>query len=76
MARRDCPRCEGCGFIADTEKGEPWKHWMNLPPGSDLSVRLGLVKPILCPECGGPENKPQKVTCNRTLLGLPDEEKT
>lgn len=48
-----CERCNGCGKIADTENGEPWESWANLPPGSDLAVRLGFVRPIQCPDCGG-----------------------
>ena len=50
---KECPRCLGCGRIADSEEGEPWEMWEALPPGSNLAVRLGLVKPITCPECDG-----------------------
>lgn len=46
-----CPRCDGCGQIADTEDGEPWIAWTSLPPGSDLAVRLGQIRPIPCPDC-------------------------
>lgn len=48
-----CSRCDGCGQIANNADGDPWTAWSELPPGSDLSVRLGLVKPISCPSCGG-----------------------
>jgi hypothetical protein len=48
-----CRKCDGCGQIASSEDGEPWTVWQNLPPGSDAAVRLGLVKPIPCPGCGG-----------------------
>lgn len=51
--RRLCTRCDGCGCIADSKDGEPWTAWENLPPGSDAAVRLGLVRPIPCPACGG-----------------------
>jgi hypothetical protein len=27
--------------------------WEDLPPGSDIAVRIGLVVPIPCPDCGG-----------------------
>jgi hypothetical protein len=47
-----CERCEGCGKIADSDDGEPWTFWANLPPGSDAAVKLGLVNPIPCPDCG------------------------
>jgi len=49
----NCPKCEGCGQIADTDDQDPWTFWSELPPGSDLAVRLGIVKPIPCPLCGG-----------------------
>lgn len=50
-SRVPCGRCEGCGQIADSEDGEPWTTWAELPPGADLAVRMGLVKPIPCPVC-------------------------
>lgn len=55
-----CDRCDGCGQIAcneEGEKGEPWSAWEELPPGSDLAVKLGLVWPIPCPTCGGSGGK-------------------
>lgn len=48
-----CPRCRGCGKIADCGDGEPWTVWEELPPGSDLAVQAGIVKPITCPDCDG-----------------------
>lgn len=48
-----CQRCLGCGKVANTDDGESWLHWLNLPPGSDLAVRMGLVAPMPCPDCGG-----------------------
>lgn len=48
-----CPRCEGCGQLASTPGREPWTAWENLPPGSDLAVVAGIVKPIPCDECDG-----------------------
>lgn len=48
-----CDKCDGCGQIADSEDHEPWTAWANLPPGSDIAVKMGLVKPITCPKCGG-----------------------
>lgn len=53
MADLPCTRCDGCGRIADSEDGEPWTDWSSLPPGADLAVRAGIVKPIPCEECGG-----------------------
>lgn len=52
-ATRPCLRCEGTGQIANTDDGEPWSVWEQLPPGSDLAVRAGLVRPITCPGCRG-----------------------
>lgn len=48
-----CERCDGCGQIADSDDGEPWTDWTSLPPPSDLAVRMGIVKPIPCPDCSG-----------------------
>lgn len=46
-----CSRCDGCGQIDDGDEGAPWTAWTSLPPGSDIAVRLGIVKPIPCPSC-------------------------
>lgn len=48
-----CPKCEGCKQIANDEEGSPWSRWANLPPGSDVAVKAGIVKPIDCPVCDG-----------------------
>lgn len=48
-----CPRCEGCGQLADTDDREPWTAWESLPPGADLAVKAGLVKPVPCDQCDG-----------------------
>jgi len=50
---RECSRCSGCGEIANDDDGTPWKYWAELPPGSDLAVKAGIVSPIECPECHG-----------------------
>ena len=50
-SKDECRRCEGCGQIANSDEGEPWTAWASLPPGSDLAVQLGMVKPIPCPDC-------------------------
>jgi len=48
-----CPRCNGCGKIANSDDGEPWTVWENLPENAKVAVRLGLVGPVTCPDCGG-----------------------
>jgi hypothetical protein len=48
-----CLRCEDCGQIASGDEGAPWTYWQDLPPGSDLAVQLGVVRPIPCPDCRG-----------------------
>jgi len=48
-----CPRCDGCGRIANDVDGTPWSFWEALPPGSDGAVRAGIVQPVTCPDCGG-----------------------
>lgn len=54
----NCKRCGGCTYIATDDYGTPWIFWASLPPGSDLSIKMGLVKPIPCPDCGGTGDKP------------------
>lgn len=53
-----CSRCNGEKQIANSEDGEPWSAWAELPPGSDIAVRMGVVKPIPCPDCCPGETKP------------------
>jgi hypothetical protein len=51
---RPCSRCLGCGQVAGgSDDREPWSAWADLPPGSDLAVRVGLVWPEPCDQCGG-----------------------
>ncbi len=49
----ECKRCMGSGKVANTDEREPWPAWENLPPGSDIAVKMGLVYPITCNPCGG-----------------------
>lgn len=53
MGNTKCKRCDGCGQIANSTDGEPWTAWKLLPPGSDIAVRLGIVRPVTCPACNG-----------------------
>lgn len=48
-----CVACDGCGKVANDEDRSPWTRWESLPPGSDLAVKLGLVRPETCDACGG-----------------------
>ena len=50
---KECPRCAGCGQIANDDEGTPWKYWLELPIKSAHAVIGGIVKPILCPVCKG-----------------------
>lgn len=50
---KTCPRCGGCGRIANDVDGTPWSFWEALAPGSDAAVRAGIVQPVTCPDCGG-----------------------
>lgn len=54
-----CPKCNGEGKVANSIDQEPWSAWANLPPGSDLAVVVGLVKPIECPRCKGTGEEPR-----------------
>jgi hypothetical protein len=49
----ECSRCAGCGKIASDEEGTPWKYWLELPLKSAIAVVAGLVRPVVCPACGG-----------------------
>lgn len=53
LPRHKCGRCDGCGQIANSEAGEPWTAWLDMPLGSSSAVLLGLVAPIPCPDCNG-----------------------
>lgn len=46
-----CHRCDGCGLIASSERGEPWTAWTSLPLHSSAAVLMGVVRPIPCPAC-------------------------
>ena len=48
-----CPRCRGCGQIADSQDGEPWSMWLEMPLQSALAVLAGIVRPLPCPRCDG-----------------------
>jgi len=51
-----CYHCNGEGRTdshADVAERAPWSFWENLPPGQDIAVRRGWVKPMDCAECGG-----------------------
>lgn len=54
MTERMCTHCWGCGQVAGGDDDRsPWSAWAELPPGSDLAVRLGFVWPETCEDCGG-----------------------
>lgn len=53
-----CPRCDGCGQLADSEDREPWIEWTSLPVSSSFAILNGLVRPIPCDECGGSGEAP------------------
>ena len=38
---KPCPRCDGCGLVANTDDAEPWTHWERLPEASKMAVRMG-----------------------------------
>lgn len=57
MAPAPCPKCDGCGQVANTPDQEPWSVWMALPLKSCGAVVVGFVKPIPCPQCGVEEEE-------------------
>ena len=38
-----CQRCGGCKQIANSDDGEPWTVWEELPPGSDLAAPVWRI---------------------------------
>lgn len=48
-----CPKCDGCGQIANDDNGSPWSQWQSLPEVSKAAIRAGLVRPLPCPKCDG-----------------------
>lgn len=48
-----CPRCLGCGKIANDAGGTPWCEWLKLPLESSIALLMGWVKPLSCPDCHG-----------------------
>jgi len=55
-----CKRCLGWKRIANSDEGESWKYWAELPPPSNLAVQVGLVYPLTCPRCEGSGIEPSK----------------
>ena len=57
-----CMLCDGYKRIDDGKDGVSWKHWEELPAQSAIAVRMGLVKPIVCPRCNGSGKEPEAWT--------------
>lgn len=53
-----CSRCLGWKYVANSDEGESWKYWAELPPPSNLAVMLGVIFPIECPRCKGTGQEP------------------
>lgn len=53
-----CQRCLGWKRIANSDDGESWKYWAELPSPSNIAVQLGIVHPIACPDCNGTGQEP------------------
>ncbi len=53
----NCPRCNGCGYVANDDDGTPWSAWQKLPLESSAAVLMGLVKPVECSACSGTGEK-------------------
>lgn len=69
-----CPRCDGCGRIADTEDGEPWSAWEKVQHLSnelcDTADDSGLVRAVVVvweeqsfQANGGPEYSEHYAAC-------------
>lgn len=44
-----CPKCEGCGQVADNQERTAWARWLDEPHLPES----GLVQPMPCPKCFG-----------------------
>ena len=53
MADVKCPKCDGCGKVANDADETPWSAWTSLPLASSAAVLAGFVRPKPCPLCGG-----------------------
>lgn len=69
-----CQRCLGWKKIANSDDGESWKYWAELPSPENLAVQLGVVFPIDCPRCQGTGREPsvadRQSRLTQALVGL------
>jgi hypothetical protein len=67
-----CRRCLGWKRIADSQEGESWKYWAELTPPENIAVTLGVVRPVVCPRCGGTGKEPpaQPTASTQPAAGL------
>ena len=47
-----CKRCLGWKKVDEAEQ-QSWKYWAEMPEQSKIAIKVGLVKPIDCADCGG-----------------------
>lgn len=47
-----CGRCLGWKRV-DNGEHQSWKYWAELPEQSQVAVKLGFIKPVVCPDCNG-----------------------
>lgn len=69
---KPCPRCEGCGQLADSDDREPWSAWLSLPLRSSAAVLLGAVKPVPCDVCNGSGSVPGEGAHDELRRKLPE----
>ena len=48
-----CPKCMGCGKVANSRDEEPWSARRSLPLKSFVAVFTGMVRSKTCSLCGG-----------------------
>jgi hypothetical protein len=54
-----CKQCLGWKRV-DNGQGASWKEWLDLPTPSRIAVDAGIIKPVVCPRCGGTGKEPEQ----------------
>lgn len=64
-----CQHCLGWKQIANSDDGESWKYWAELPSPENFAVQVGVVFPTRCPRCQGSGREPSAADRSERLHG-------